>query len=407
MATYVLTYEKGNGTTEEHFVWEIKVPVKITEPVQLTYSVKLTNPKSESGIYGIYDEDGSEGYKGLYTNDKAVLYPVASDGTEGAAEEFQKPTVSYEMVTLTYVSNGGTEYEDENYRVNTDVTLNKVPTREGYIFVGWYADEALTKRITTVTMDTDKTVYAGWEEDTVPDLNKEDHVAYIIGYPDLTVQPEGKITRAEVATIFFRLLTDESRAKYWSQTNDYPDVSEDAWFNNAISTLTNAGILKGDTEGTFRPDEPITRAEFAAIAARFDLTEYDGTSEFTDVPETHWAAKEIAKAEYLGWIKGDGDGKFRPNDPIRRAEVMTLVNRVLKRAVNDDGLLEDMKTWIDNDDNEVWYYYDVQEATNSHNYMRSETAVENQSFYYEKWIEVLTPPDWAALEKTWSEANDY
>ena len=404
---YVLTYEKGNGTTEEHFVWEINVPVKITEPVQLTYSVKLTNPKSESGTYGTYDEDGSEGYTGLYTNDKAVLYPVASDGTEGAAEEFPKPTVSYKMVTLTYVSNGGTEYEDENYRVNTNVTLNKVPTREGYIFVGWYADEALTKRITTVTMDTDKTVYAGWEEDTVPDLNKEDHVAYIIGYPDLTVQPEGKITRAEVATIFFRLLTDESRAKYWSQTNDYPDVSEDAWFNNAISTLTNAGILKGDTEGTFRPDEPITRAEFAAIAARFDLTEYDGTSEFTDVPETHWAAKEIAKAEYLGWIKGDGDGKFRPNDPIRRAEVMTLVNRVLKRAVNDDGLLEDMKTWIDNDDSEVWYYYDVQEATNSHNYMRSETAVENQSFYYEKWIEVLTPPDWAALEKTWSEANDY
>ena len=239
-----------------------------------------------------------------------------------------------------------------------------------------------------------------------PVLSKKDHFAYIIGYPDGTVRPQNNITRAEVATIFFRLLEEESRENFWSQYNEYTDVSFDDWFNNAISTLSNAAIITGYPDGTFGPNLPITRAEFATIAARFAEVEYNGGNTFTDVPEDHWAARYIALAQHLGYIQGYPDGTFKPNQFITRAEAMTLINRVLERAVEEEHMLEDMLVFIDNVPG-TWYYEAVQEATNSHEYERRSELVPNQDFKYEYWIEILTPPDWAALEQVWSEVNSY
>ena len=302
--------------------------------------------------------------------------------------------------TLTYVSNGGTEFDPETYKEGTEVPLSKIPTRAGFSFLGWYADAALTQLVTKVTMDSDKTVYAGWKEDETPVLEKGDHSAYIIGYKDGYVRPNRNISRAEVATIFFRLLTDEAREKYWSSTNNYSDVKDTDWCNNAISTLSNMGILKGDKDGRFRPNDPVTRAEFAAIAARFSDGAADDYADFSDVPNDYWASKEIAKAAKLGWIKGYTDGTFRPKNNITRAEVMTLVNRVLERGVDEDGLAEDAIQWADNKPGD-WYYYDVQEATNSHEYARTDKPIDGQSFCYEEWIKLKENRNWAELETIW------
>ena len=231
----------------------------------------------------------------------------------------------------------------------------------------------------------------------------DDHVAYIIGYPDGDVRPQANITRAEVVTILFRLLAEESRAEYWSQTNEFTDVISSNWFNNAVSTLTNAGIVKGYEDGTFRPNEPITRAEFAALVARFSEAAEQMTTDFVDVNKDHWAFAEIAKAESLGWIKGYPDSTFKPNQNITRAEAMTLTNRVLERAVEAEYLLKDMIKWPDNADTTAWYYIDVQEATNSHDYDRLTKKVEGLGFAYEKWLKLKPVPDWQSLEKAWSE----
>ena len=235
-------------------------------------------------------------------------------------------------------------------------------------------------------------------------LNTEDHVAYIIGYPDGEVKPEGNITRAEVATIFFRLLTDETREEYWSQTNGYTDVARDAWYNNAISALSNLGIIDGYEDGSFRPNSPITRAEFTKIAVSFfeyaDI-EYEGT--FSDVAEGRWYTQFVAAAVEMGLIEGYPDGTFRPDASITRAEACTIVNRTLGRAPHEDHLLpeEEMITWPDNLYG-AWYYADMQEATNSHDY---EWTTED-SERVEDWTEKLPERDWDALEEIWSEAND-
>lgn len=226
--------------------------------------------------------------------------------------------------------------------------------------------------------------------DEAPELNMEDHYAYIVGYEDGTVRPEGYLTRAEVATIFFRLLTDTSREQFWTTQNDYADVTQEAWYNNAIATMTNAGILKGYEDGTFRPDASITRAEFAAIAARFDRGAAETGSGFSDTAG-HWAEAEICRAVSLGWIQGYEDGTFRPDQPITRAEVMTIVNRMLDRAPEDEtDLLPDMNLWSDNLPG-AWYYLAVQEATNSHTYIRKDNG-------YETWVAMLEDPDWTQYQ---------
>lgn len=222
-----------------------------------------------------------------------------------------------------------------------------------------------------------------------PTLNYDDHYAYIVGYEDGTVRPEGTITRAEVATIFFRMLSDNSRDRYYSKTNGFGDVSAGDWFNTAVSTMASAGIIHGYEDGTFRGDDPITRAEFAVIAANFDSSAYDGLDKFSDVSK-HWASEYINRATERGWINGYEDGTFRPDQNITRAEATALVNRVLNRKPSAGHMLDDMTVWPDNNKNE-WYYADIQEATNSHYSERSNDG-------YEIWTSLRPVIDWKALE---------
>ncbi|WP_158574660.1 S-layer homology domain-containing protein [Butyricicoccus sp. AM05-1] len=232
---------------------------------------------------------------------------------------------------------------------------------------------------------------------TIPDdvptgLNGDDHYAYIVGYPDSTVRPQNGITRAEVATIFFRLLTDETRNANSTKSNSYSDVAAGAWYNHAVSTLSAMGIVKGDSHGKFNPNAPITRAEFAAIAARFDDKANTTAVDFSDIA-SHWAKNEISAAANNGWINGYTDGTFRPNNKITRAEAMTLVNRVLKRLPETaEDLHNDMIKWSDNSDTSAWYYLAVQEATNSHYYDLKENK-------HEKWSKLRETRDWTELEK--------
>lgn len=485
---YVLHYYANgqDGYSDECFVWDINVPVSQFETVQLTYTVRLTNPQTDGGTYGEYDDDGSEKYDSLLTNKEAVLYPVDSNNEQGTPEYFNRPTVSYEVVPgldlskeLSYVgtkayTGGKVDSGDElTYTVtvrnagtaelNTVTVTDTLPNyvhfmdaTEGYT----NQDGVLTWNINTFTVNEEKTftvkvrvlssaegrtltntaeavcgdlyakddavvkVYADGSYDpvqpvkpTTPDLNTEDHVSYIIGYPEdyrtgeptdneslWPVKPEGNITRAEAVTIFFRLLTDEARETYWSQVNDYSDVDAGAWYNNAISTLSNMGIVDGYADGTFRPNSAITRAELTKLAVSF--FEYaDGSftygSEYSDVSGGEWYASFVAAANSLGLIEGYPDGTFLPNNPITRAETCTIVNRTLGREPHEDHLLSErvMNTWPDNLKS-AWYYEQIQEATNSHDYSWTKESGET----VEEWTTKLEERDWAALERIWSSA---
>ena len=229
-------------------------------------------------------------------------------------------------------------------------------------------------------------------------------MAYLIGFTDGTIRPEANISRAEVATIFFRLLTDEARETYWSQYSPYSDVKADAWYNNAVCTLSRMGILNGYPDGTFRPDAPITRSEFTKVAISFfDYAEgyYVYGGEFSDVTGAEWFASYLAAALDYGLIEGMPDGTFRPLNNISRAEACTIVNRTLGREPDGDHLLSrrEMITWPDNSTS-AWYYADMQEATNSHDYYWDEDDE------VEEWTEKLEERDWAALERSWSNAYD-
>lgn len=290
-------------------------------------------------------------------------------------------------LTLHYESNGGTSYRDERYSSGTTVTLDKAPVRESYTFTGWYADKALTDKITNVKMTSNKTVYAGWTATNVPDmLNGDDHYAYVVGYSDGTVRPNANISRAEVATIFFRLLKEEVRDGNLTTENTFADVTDGQWHNKAISTMAKLGAVKGRNAEAFDPDAPITRAEFATICARFDKTQISTSSNFTDI-SGHWAEKYIERAATLGWIAGYSDGTFRPSNYITRAEAMTMINRVLCRVPQSaDDLLNDMTVWPDNHPTD-WYYLAVQEATNSHDFDRKGEV-------NEKWTKLTNGSDW-------------
>ena len=293
--------------------------------------------------------------------------------------------------TLHYESNGGTSYKDESYSSGTTVTLDKAPVRESYTFTGWYADKALTDKITNVKMTGNKTVYAGWKATGVPDmLNGDDHYAYVVGYSDGTVRPNANISRAEVATIFFRLLKEEVRDGNLTAENTFADVTDGQWHNKAISTMAKLGVVKGRNAEAFDPDAPITRAEFATICARFDKTQINTSSNFTDI-SGHWAEKYIERAATLGWIAGYSDGTFRPSNYITRAEAMTMINRVLCRMPqSEDDLLHTMVVWPDNKPTD-WHYLAVQEATNSHEFARKGAVNET-------WTKLTSAPDWTRYQ---------
>ena len=331
------------------FVWTINENVSNFAPVQLTYTVKLTKPETDPGTYGTEDLKGEKNVpadKALFTNKRAVLNAINSAGAPLNPLDFPKPSVSYTVKKSSSGGGGG------------------------------------GGRKPTVTIP----------DDVPTGLNGDDHYAYIVGYPNGNVEPNGNITRAEVATIFFRLLTEEVRTANSTQSNSLSDVTRGQWFNHAVSTLSSMGIVKGHNDGTFAPNAPITRAEFAAIAARFDDKNTDTSSKFTDIA-SHWAKNEIGIAANKGWINGYPDGTFRPNQYITRAEAMTLVNRVLNRLPeNSSDLLDSMIKWPDNSDASAWYYLAVQEATNSHYYKTKENK-------FEKWTKLRETRDWTELEK--------
>ncbi len=290
--------------------------------------------------------------------------------------------------------------------ITYEYTVTRADEREGEI-----VNEVTVKAGDNVTdSDTETTpVDDGWtpkpdDDDTVyvPNwLNTTDHYAYIVGYEDGTIRPQNNITRAEVATIFFRLLTDNARERYWSTTNDFSDVAAASWYNNAISTLSNMGIINGYEDGTFKPNAPITRAEFTAIATRFfDYeAEYDGA--FNDVSARAWYADYVQAAVDMGLVDGYPDGGFHPDAYITRAEACTIVNRVLHRVPHEDHLLSEsvMNTWPDNPKS-AWYYEDMQEATNSHDY----DWIREDGETVEDWTKKLPERDWSALETEWATA---
>ena len=288
---------------------------------------------------------------------------------------------------LHYESNGGTKYEDEKYKKNTVVILDKIPKRVGYTFTGWYADQELTDKITKIKMTSDKTVYAGWKATDVPEtLNSDNHFAYIVGYEDGTVRPNANISRAEVAAIFFRLLKDDVRDDNLTANSVFTDVAFGKWYNKSISTMAKIGIVKGRTANTSVPNAPITRAEFAAICSRFDRSDVEVQSNFNDI-SGHWAENEIRRAASLGWIQGYTDGSFKPDQNITRAEAASMINRMLHRLPETvEDLLDGMIQWPDNQPSD-WYYINMQEATNSHDFKQ-------KGEIHEHWTKLTENPNW-------------
>ena len=298
--------------------------------LDLKYNLSLTSKRTASGTYEVP------------TNESATLAYTSANQSVGTVD-FNEPTVSYRVKGSSGGHSGG----------GTVTIPDDVPTG----------------------------------------LNGKDHYAYVVGYPDGMVYPQKNITRAEVATIFFRLLTDETREANMTKSNSYNDMKDGAWYTCAVSTLSKMGIIKGYEDGSFKPDASISRAEFAAIAARFDPDGDKTPATFSDV-SSHWAKDEISIAANHGWIKGYEDGSFKPDQKITRAETMTLVNRVLKRLPETkDDLHKDMKTWPDNQNESAWFYLAVQEATNSHYQKLKKDGT------HETWESMRETRDWAALEK--------
>lgn len=417
----------------EHFVWDINVPVSNFAPVQFSYYVHLTDPQTTKGTYTVA------------TNVEAVLTPVDSNGTKGKPEKFPVPELTYEVkgggsgedyryVNVTVVGKGDVDYKCGDHKgtitekdgtelltldlFENSMKFNMEPAS------GWKLDrievngkdvgkdleyKMIFDEVTGDQMDIDvKIVFKEKSDggsgggshrpsnkpDKTPEaLNGDDHFDYVVGYSDGLVHPERNITRAEVASIFFRLLQDDVREKNLTDQNPFNDVFTDDWFNVAVSTMYDMDIVYGRDNNNFDPNAYITRAEFAAIAARFDSEGYSGENLFTDI-DGHWAANQINRAAEKGWISGYPDGTFGPDRYITRAEAVTMINRVLNRLPESaDALHEDMNVFPDNMDTTAWYYLAIQEATSSHEYEKDKDGV------YETWTDVLPDRDWAQYLK--------
>ena len=300
--------------------------------------------------------------------------------------------------TLTFDTMGGSKIAPETVRHGLTVAKPKDPVNGGYWFDGWYTDKTYRTPYNFATpLTQDTTIYAKWflivlpgvtVKKNTPKLNTADHFAYVQGYPDGTVKPAGNITRAETAAILFRLMDEGSRKTYYSTTSGFRDVASGSWYNTYVATLNNAGVITDSSNGYFRPNEAITRAELAAMLAKFSETT-GAANYFNDVSAKYWAANAIAICAKLGWITGYPDGTFRPDKNVTRAELMAMINRATGRAPKSaDAFLPGMKTWIDNT-SDKWYYLDVQEATNSHSY-----TVKGS----ETWTALNADPNWSLYE---------
>lgn len=433
-------------SAKDAFVWTINEKVTQSEPVQLTYTVKLSTPETKPGTYGTKDLKGDQNLSdedALFTNESAVLNAKNSAGVPVEEQVFPKPSVSYTISSGT----GGDDGDDDDYfaiqkvdaqdghalndakfelyqldkndrivnrRVvkttqqgnKSGIALFSVDNKKSYDGIWYYAEvsapegyvldstehkikaEDFSDSLSTAVKYADTVRnYRG----TTPDLlNDSDHFAYVIGYMDGNVRPYGLISRAETTTIFFRLLKDSVRDGNLLTSNTYTDVADDYWANTAISTMTGLGIVQGRSTTTFDPKAPITRAQFAAICARFDTGKSSGEQTFSDI-QGHWAEKYIQRAAELGWIKGFEDGTFRPDTYITRAQAMTMINRVLNRIPEDESdLLPGMNVWPDCNPGD-WFYLAVQEATNSHDF-------KHKAGNYETWTGMNKDPDWTRYE---------
>ena len=300
--------------------------------------------------------------------------------------------------TLTFDTMGGSRIDPVTVRHGNAVAKPKDPVNGGYWFDGWYTDKTYRTPYNFATpLTQDTTIYAKWflivlpgvtDKKATPKLNTSDHFAYVQGYPNGTVKPAGNITRAETAAILFRLMDEGSRKTYYSTKSGFRDVASGSWYNTYVATLNNAGVITDSSNGYFRPNEAITRAELAAMLAKFSETT-GAANYFNDVSAKYWAANAIAICAKLGWITGYPDGTFRPDKNVTRAELMAMINRATGRAPKSaDAFLPGMKTWIDNT-SDKWYYLDVQEATNSHSY-----TVKGS----ETWTALTSDPNWSLYE---------
>ena len=348
-----------------------------------------------------YLYEGTVSYEGKNTaEDSRIVYPVVFHYTNTDKQEYVQVNTPLE----------GTWYAKEDYTmpVTQIIGSSMYPKWDTISFKNDEAYETQdTKKVDNPL--THGVIHLYTKEEYVPEqpttdylipglwLNTNDHYSYLIGYSDGTVRPNGKITRAEVATIFFRLLDDDTRAKYWSSKNDFSDVSADKWYNNAVSTLSHMGVIGGYADGTFRPDAPISRAEFAKIAVSFTQNNGSATyNYFTDVKTTDWFAPYVTAAKDAGLIEGYSDGSFKPESKITRAEACAIVNRTLGRKPSKAHMkISDRIDWPDVQTTD-WFYEAIMEATNSHTYQMGKRV--------ETWNDKLPQRDWAALETGWANA---
>lgn len=294
---------------------------------------------------------------------------------------------------VSYDLNGGERAENEEYEAKivaegTPIALKAAPSKDGYVFAGWSDGDTTYNAGDAVTVEHAMTFTAQWKLEgeeiiagmtgllTVAGLGTDDHIAYVYGYPDGTVRPNGTITRAEVTTIFYRLLTSARRDEIFTSENSFRDVNSSMWYNKATSSMAAGGYIQGYADGTFGANKPITRAEFVCLAARF-ATKTTGFASYTDVDNGHWAARSIAICASNGWVQGYEDGTFRPDQPITRAEAMTIINRMLGRGVSKGYVCKGAARFTDNDPGS-WYYFEVLEATNDHEYRNARP--------FEQWI---------------------
>ena len=371
------TYDLANAEVEHLSAKKDSTVTAVIKDYRATHHVNVNRTLSKLTDTAIQAHPGADG-KPVYT----IL------------------TVYYDLDfhTLTFDTMGGSKIAPETVRHGLTVAKPKDPVNGGYIFDGWYTDKAFRHRYDFSTpLTEDITIYAKWflivlpgvtVKKNTPKLNTADHFAYVQGYPDGTVKPAGNITRAETAAILFRLMDDASRKTYYSTKSGFRDVASGSWYNTYVATLNNAGVITDSSNGYFRPNEAITRAELAAMLAKFSETT-GAANYFNDVSAKYWAANAIAICAKLGWITGYPDGTFRPDKNVTRAELMAMINRATGRAPKSaDAFLPGMKTWIDNTADK-WYYLDVQEATNSHSY-----TVKGS----ETWTALTSDPNWSLYE---------
>ena len=426
-ATYNVTGSQTEvGKSDNEFTYELNANTKASNYNITMYKGELVITAADSVAYKV--EHYKQNRDGSYNDTPNDIDPLSGTaGTLTAAAAKDYPGFTPGTVTQEKIKSDGTTTIKIQYTRNSyTLTINYVyrdgsKAAESHIETILYGkDYSVTspkissytadKLVVSGTMPADnRTVTVTYtkngghhprpkptveiEDDDALGLNTTDHFAYIVGYGNGEVRPQNNITRAEVATIFFRLLTDDVRDENLTKTNRYSDVTRADWYNTAVSTLSSMGIITGYPDGTFRPNAAITRAEFAAIAARFDNDGDKTAAKFSDIA-THWAKDEISIAYNNGWITGYPDGTFGPQRDITRAETMTLVNRVLNRQPEtEEDLLPNMTVWTDNANPKAWYYLAVQEATNSHYYKFKTNSK------YEKWTELRETRDWTQLEK--------